>query len=306
MEAAERRGGNQPPNGEARAAGRGSGNEVGGRNSLRLMEPVGFLVLVAAGVGIGVYATAVGAGGGFLFTPLLLWQHPEAEPAEVALASVCIVLASSGLSAVRLFRAGRVDLRAVGLVAGATTPAALFGAFGTSVLPREIFALGLAVLIGLLAGYLIWRPSGDAGALGQRGWRRMIRDAQGDRYLYWIPVPRTLAAAGLTSAFTALAGIGGGLFFSLITVRVMRMPVWLAIPASHTIVAGISLVVIVFHTAAGHWGSPLNDAPPLLIGALIANPIGLRFAAVVNEHGLSRLLAAAMIAVAVFTAANTL
>ena len=41
---------------------------------------------------------------------------------------------------------------------------------------------------------------------------------------------------------------------------------------------------------------------PLLIGAIIANPIGLRFAAIANERGLTRLLAGAMIAAAVFTA----
>ncbi len=266
------------------------------------MDPVEFVVLAAAGTAIGVYATSVGAGGGFLFTPLLLWRHGAAEPAEVALASVLIVLASSGLAAARLFRAGRVDVRAVALVAAVTTPAAMLGAFGTSLLPREVFAAGFALLLGLLAAYLVWRPSGDAGVVGRRGWRRMLRDAAGDRYLYWIPVPRTLLATALTGAFTALAGIGGGLFFSLITVRVMRMPVWLAIPASHAIVALIALSVVLFHTAAGNWGEPLRDVPPLLVGALIANPLGLRFAAAAGERGLTRLLAAAMIGVAVFTA----
>ena len=82
----------------------------------------------------------------------------------------------------------------------------------------------------------------------------------------------------------------------------MRMPVWLAIPASHAIVATIAVVVVIFHTASSNWGEPLRDVPPLLIGAIIANPIGLRFAAIANERGLTRLLAGAMIAAAVFTA----
>ena len=266
------------------------------------MDPVEFVILLAAGIVIGAYATGVGAGGGFLFTPLLLWRYESAEPAEVAMASVLLVVASSGLATVRLFRAGRLDVRAVAMVAIVTTPAGVLGAFGTSQLPRDVFAAGFAVLIALIAAYVIWRPAGDAGSLGRRGWRRMIRDRSGDRYLYWIPVRRTLFATGVTATFTALAGIGGGPFFSLITVRIMRMPVWLAIPASHAIVATIAVVVVIFHTASSNWGEPLRDVPPLLIGAIIANPIGLRFAAIANERGLTRLLAGAMIAAAVFTA----
>lgn len=265
------------------------------------MDPLEIVALIAVGAAIGVYATAVGAGGGFLFAPLLLWRHGDAEPAQIALASMCLVLASSGLSTFRLARAGRVDFGVVGLTAAVAVPAALLGAFGTASLPRDIFAVGFAVLLAGLAAYLIWRPSGDGGRLGQRGWRRMLRDRLGDRYLYWIPVRRTLLATGGVGAMTALAGIGGGPFFSLIAVRIMRMPVWLAVPASHAIVAVIAVVVVVFHTANQRWGDPLEDVPALLVGALLANPLGLRFAALANERGLTRLLAAAMLIVAVFT-----
>lgn len=265
------------------------------------MDPLEVVALIAVGAAIGVYATAVGAGGGFLFAPLLLWRHGDAEPAQIALASMCLVLASSGLSTMRLARAKRVDFGAVGLAAAVAVPAALLGAFGTASLPRDVFAIGFAALLAGLAGYLVWRPSSDAGTLGRRGWRRMLRDREGDRYLYWIPVRRTLAATGAVGAMTALAGIGGGPFFSLIAVRVMRMPVWLAVPASHGIVATIALMVVIFHLANQRWGDPLVDVPPLLVGALLANPLGLRFAALANERGLTRLLAAAMLIVAVFT-----
>ena len=266
------------------------------------MEPLEILVLIAAGAAIGVYATAVGAGGGFLFAPLLLWRHADAAPAEIALASMCLVLASSGFSTFRMARAKRIDFGAVGMIAVVAVPAALIGALGTASLPREVFAIGFAAILAGLAAYLVWRPSGDAGTLGRRGWRRLLRDREGDRYIYWIPVRRTLLATGAVGMFTALAGIGGGPFFSLIAVRIMRMPVWLGVPASYAIVAVIAAVVIIFHTAGQQWGEPLEDVPPLLVGALLANPLGLRVAAVANERGLTRLLAAALLIVAVFTA----
>ncbi len=262
------------------------------------MDWVEFLALIGLGLAIGVYATAVGAGGGFLFTPVLLARHGEAEPAEIALASMCLVIALSGLSTIRLARDQRVDYRAVAMAAAIAVPAGLLGATGTARLPRELFAAGFTVLLVGLGLYLVWRPSGDAGAVGRRGWRRMRRDSEGQLWLYWIPVRRTLAAVGLTAVVTALAGIGGGLFFSVLAVRVMRMPVWLAIPASHAIVVCIAVAVAIYHTATQQFGDPLLDVPALMIGALIANPVGLRISARVSESGLARLLALGMFAVA--------
>ncbi len=263
------------------------------------MEPLTFVALIGVGIAVGVYATAVGAGGGFLFAPVLLTRHVESSPAEVALASMCLVLATSGLATLRLARERRIDYRAVGMAAAIAVPAGLIGATGTAELPREVFALGFTVLLAGLGAYLIWRPTGNAGALGQRGWRRMIRDGRGDRYLYWIPVRRSLGVIGLTSVLTSLAGIGGGLFFATITIRVMRMPAWLGVPASHAIVSSIAIVVVIYHVATQHFGDPLNDVPPLLIGAMIANPIGLRVASMIRESLLSRLLAFGMLIVAV-------
>ena len=263
------------------------------------MDWLEFVALIGVGIAVGVYATAVGAGGGFLFAPVLLTRHAEASPAEVALASMCLVLATSGLAAARLAREKRIDYRAVGMAAAIAVPAGLLGATGTAQLPREIFAAGFTALLAALGAYLIWRPTGDAGTVGRRGWRRMIRDRRGERYLYWIPVRRSLAVIGLTSVLTSLAGIGGGLFFATITIRVMRMPAWLGVPASHAIVSSIAVVVVIYHSATQHFGDPLTDVPPLLIGAMIANPIGLVVAARIRESLLSRLLAFGMLLVAV-------
>ena len=263
------------------------------------MDWLEFVALIGVGLLVGVYATAVGAGGGFLFAPILLTRHAESSPAEVAMASMCLVLATSGLAAARLAREGRIDYRAVGMAAAIAVPAGVIGATGTAQLPRDVFAGGFTVLLATLGMYLIWRPTGDAGRVGRRGWRRMIRDGRGELYLYWIPVRRSLGAVAATSLLTSLAGIGGGLFFATITIRVMRMPAWLGVPASHGIVTGIAVAVVIFHTATQHFGDPLNDVPPLLIGTLIANPLGLRVAARIRESMLSRLLALGMIAVAV-------
>ncbi len=263
------------------------------------MDWLEFVALIGVGIAVGVYATAVGAGGGFLFAPVLLTRHAESSPAEVAMASMCLVLVTSGLAAARLARERRIDYRVAGMAAAIAVPAGVIGATGTAQLPRDVFAAGFAVLLASLGAYLIWRPTGNAGQVGQRGWRRLIRDGRGEMYLYWIPVRRSLGAVAVTSVLTSLAGIGGGLFFATITIRIMRMPAWLGVPASHSIVTSIAIAVVIFHTATQHFGDPLNDVPPLLIGAIIANPIGLRVAARIRESLLSRLLALGMLVVSV-------
>ena len=265
------------------------------------MDPLEFAALIAVGLGIGLYAAAVGAGGGFLFGPLLLARHGASEPAEIALASMCLVLGSGLLSTGINARMQRMDWRAIGLVACIAVPAAIIGATATRSVPREAFAGVFVVLLGGLSLYLLARPRSDAGEVGRRGWRRLHR-ARGETYLYWIPVRRTLAVTGLTSGVTALAGIGGGLFFSMIGVRVMRMPVALAVPMSHGVVTTIAACVVVVHVAGGQFGDPLRDVPPLLIGALVANPFGHRITARLRESGLSRLLALGLAAAAARTA----
>ena len=265
------------------------------------MDPLEFAALIAVGLGIGLYAAAVGAGGGFLFAPLLLARHGDAEPAEIALASMCLVLASGLLSTGINARRRLIDWRAVGMVGCIAAPAAVIGATLTQNVPREVFAALFVFLLGGLSLYLIARPASNAGQVGRRGWRR-LHHARGETYLYWIPVRRALAVTGFTSAMTALAGIGGGLFFGLIGVRVMRMPVALAVPMSHGVVATIALCVVIVQAAGGNFGDPLNDVPPLLIGALAANPFGHRITARLRETGLSRLLALGLAAAAARTA----
>lgn len=265
------------------------------------MDPFEFALLIGVGLAVGLYAAIVGAGGGFLFGPLLLARHGDAEPAEIALASMCLVLGSGLLSTGINARNRKIDWGAVGLVGCIAVPAAIIGATATRSLPREAFAAVFAVLLGLLAIYLALRPRSDPGEQRRQGWHRR-HEARGESWEYWIPVRRTLSATGLTAAMTALAGIGGGLLFGIIGVRIMRMPVALAVPMSHAIVATIAVCAVSVHVIAGDFGEPLRDVPALLIGALASNPFGHRITARLKESGLARLLALGLAAAAARTA----
>jgi uncharacterized membrane protein YfcA len=266
------------------------------------VSPWEFLALIGAGAAIGLYATAVGAGGGFLLAPLLLLRHDDAAPAEVTMAALLVVAVSSGLSTVISLRQGRVDLPVGLLLSAAAVPAALLGAAGTALLPRGAFAAFFAALLLVIGLYLMLRPHAPAGPPGRGGWPRDFTDGDGRRWIYRIPVLRSLLASFAAAFLAALAGIGGGLIYTPLNTHVVRMPHTLAVPASHVVIAVLAAVVVVFHTGAGHVGDPLEDVPALGIGVIVASRLGNVLQRRLGAGLLTRFLAAGLLVVGVRTA----
>jgi hypothetical protein len=130
----------------------------------------------------------------------------------------------SGLSAATAARAGRVDRPVVGLLTTVALPAGLVGAIGTSLLPREWFALFFGTLLLVIGLYLAWRPAATYADPVSRGWDRQLKDGDGDLYHYRMPVRAGLLATGSTAFLSALAGISGGLIYTPLATRVMRIP----------------------------------------------------------------------------------
>src|SRR5690606_37938081 len=101
-----------------------------------LLEPV---VLVAVGFAIGSYATAIGAGGGFLIAPLLLIRHPDAPPVAITTASLTVTFVLALSSTVVMARERLVDVPMVAAMIVIALPAALLGGLATDLVPREAF-----------------------------------------------------------------------------------------------------------------------------------------------------------------------
>ena len=266
------------------------------------MSLLEFLALVAAGAGIGLYATAVGAGGGFLIAPLLLLRHDAAEPAEVTMAALLIVGISSGIGTAISLRRRRIDLRAALLMLAAAVPAALAGAGANTALPRAVFAAFFAGLLLVLGLYLMLRPHAPSAEPGGGGWARDFTDGEGRRWLYRIPVVRALLASSTAAFLAALAGIGGGLIYTPLNTHIARMPHALAVPATHVVITGLSAVVVVFHAGFGNSGDPLQDVPALGLGVIVASRYGVALQRRLEAGLLTRFLALGLLAVGIRTA----
>lgn len=257
-------------------------------------------LLIAIGFGVGVYSTALGAGGAFLLTPLLLIRHPDVPPAYVATASLCIVVLSSGLSAAQALRSRLLDPPVLAVLLAAVVPMAVLGAATTAYVPRREFQLGFAALMFAMAVYLLL-PRRELIAERVLGWRRMVETREGVVF-YTFPILRGVVAAAGASYLSSLAGIGGGPLYTPLEIRVMRIPVTLAVPTAHVVVTALAISGLALHLATGHIGEPLRDAPWLAMGALAGNPFGRRIGRRLREGPVIRLLVVGIILVAARTA----
>ncbi len=188
------------------------------------------------------------------------------------------------------------------LLGAVAVPAALLGARGTELVPRDAFAFGISGMLLLLAAYLAWRPAAAITNPVARGWRRQIRDREGNIFVYRIPLLRGIVPLAGSSLLSALASIGGGILYVPLTTRLMHMPYALAVPAAHVVIATLAVTVVAFHLAAGHAGDPLRDAPWIAAGMVASNPLGQRLHRRLGEGLLTRMLAAGLVVVSVRTA----
>jgi uncharacterized membrane protein YfcA len=260
-----------------------------------------YAFLLTIGIAVGVYATALGAGGAFLLTPLLLFRHPSTPPQFVAMASLSVVAVSSGLSSALALRQRRLDYPVAGVLVAVVIPAAVLGAATTSLIPRRAFELGFGALLIALAIYVVMPRTNTV--VGQvRGWRRLVADREHHSYFYTFPVWRSLITASGAGFLSSLAGIGGGPIYTPLAIRIMRIPVELAVPTAHVIITALALSGLTTHLLAGNIGPPLHDAPWLAAGMLAGNPFGQRLNRRLREGPVLRLLAVGMVLVAVRTA----
>ena len=260
-----------------------------------------YALLVAIGFAVGIYSTALGAGGAFLLTPLLLIRHPDVAPAYVATASLSIVVLSSGLSAVQAFRSRQLDYPVLAVLVAAVVPMAVLGAATTGLVPRRAFQLGFSVFMFAMAVYLILPRRVEYIAVQVSGWRRYVETGDGETVVYTFPVVRAVIAAAVASFLSSLAGIGGGPLYTPLEIRVMRIPMTIAVPMAHVVITSLAVSGLALHLVEGNVGEPMRDMPWLAAGMLAGNPLGRIVGRRLREGPVIRLLVGGIVIVAART-----
>jgi hypothetical protein len=255
--------------------------------------------LVALGLGVGAVGTLVGAGGGFLLTPVLLLLYPHEQPRTITAISLAAVWANSTSGSLAYARQRRIDYRS-GLVFGAATlPGAIGGALVVDYVPRRAFDLIMALA---LAGVALWIAlHGEVAGARSVGSERVIVDASGREWRYRVPLARGTAISVAVGFASSFLGIGGGVFHVPILVAGLGFPTHIATATSHFVLAQMSGAGVVTHLVQGSYrvGHGLRRSAALAVGVAVGAQIGARISTRVPAVAIERLLATALILVAV-------
>lgn len=258
------------------------------------------VLLALLGVAVGAFGTIVGAGGGFVLTPILLLLYPHDSPQTITTISLTAVFFNAASGTTAYLRQRRVDVRSGSVFAAAATPGAIGGALLTGIVSRRLFDVLIGAVLALLAVWLLsgdrWRPHPP-----HRGVRRrLLRDRQGLVYEYEVPIWRGALyslAVGFVSSFL---GLGGGVIHVPLLVRALGFPTHVATATSHYILAWMSGVGTIAHAVNGGFagGTGLRRAASVSVGVVVGAQVGAHFSQRLRGTHIEWALAVALLALA--------
>jgi len=261
------------------------------------------LWMALLGLAVGAYGTVIGAGGGFVLVPLLLFIFPGYGPEKVTAISLAVVWANATSGSIAYARQRRIDYVTGLLFAGASVPGVVAGALVVHLVPERMFSIMFGLLLLAIVGVLLTQrevhtirePLAARGVLV-----RTITTEQGVTYRYayrvWQGVVLSLAVGFASSLF----GIGGGVIHVPAMIVLFRIPVPFAVATSHFILAGMAGGGTLVHLINGTLsGQALRQAVALGAGAVVGAQIGAWLSHRVSGPAVLRLLALALVALSV-------
>ncbi|HVH65723.1 MAG TPA: sulfite exporter TauE/SafE family protein [Candidatus Acidoferrum sp.] len=251
---------------------------------------------IALGLGVGTYGTLIGAGGGFILVPALLFAYPELSATQVTAISLAIVFVNACSGSLSYARMRRIDYRTGIVLAGATVPGAVVGAIVVALIPRRIFAAIMGVALIATSIFLLLRPHGSRSLwLNSRFTvTRSLVDRQQTTYDYQF----NLALAAVFSVgigfLSSLLGIGGGIIQVPLLTSFLGFPAHVATATAQFVLMFTSATGTITHIVQGVYGPFLRLTIELAIGVVIGAQVGAALSRRAGGPVIIRLLAVAL------------
>ena len=258
-------------------------------------------LLVVLGLAVATYSSIIGAGGGFLLVPMLLFLEPGESARTITTISLAAVGVNGASATVAYARLKRLDLRSGILLAVGAVPGAIVGAWASRFVPRGLFDFAFGVLLIAIAGYLVYprQPSATAAPPRAGGVERRFTDSSGTTHLYAFSRWAALATGFADGLIAAIAGIGGGILVVPAIVTWLHFPVHVATATSAFVFTVSAVTATATHAAAGDFDFGLERILFLAIGVLVGAQLGARLSGRVSREVIMRLLAAGMAVVGI-------
>ena len=257
---------------------------------------VQYLWLIPIGFIIGTVGTLIGAGGGFLLTPLLLLAYPVEAPEIITSISLAVVFFNALSGSVAYARMKRIDYKSGLIFSLATIPGAILGALTTSSIPRHAFNIIFGLFMLLTAIFLLARtntPSAEQPQKRQQV-RRSLVEADGTLHTFSYNRNVGIGLSVVVGYVSSLLGIGGGIIHVPAMVYLLHFPVHVATATSHFTLAVMALTGTLVHLLTGTFYRGVRRTIALGIGVLFGAQLGARFSHRIQGQWIIRTLAIAL------------
>jgi uncharacterized membrane protein YfcA len=249
------------------------------------------------GLCVGAFGTIVGAGGGFILTPLLLIIYPHDSAATITSISLVAVFANAGSGSLAYARQRRIDYRSATVFALAALPGAVLGALAVGLIPRRAFDALTALVLFAMALWLVLDPPGRQRTPRGRLTHRHFVDRAGHTFDYDVALRRGVIYSAGVGFLSSLLGIGGGIMHVPLLVRTLGFPTHLATAASHFVLAITSGTASVTHILNGSFAHARDVVLAVILGVSMAAgaQVGARASAHMSGALIERLLVLSLV-----------
>jgi uncharacterized protein len=255
----------------------------------------GYLCLL--GFAVGIFGTLVGAGGGFILTPVLLLLYPHTTPALITAISLVAVFFNAGSGSLAYARMRRIDYRSGIVFAICTLPGSVVGVLLADRVSRPTFDVIMGVALTALAAWLVRGREEPHSHEHGTGIPRTLIDSEGKVYRYRANVRLGAVLSVFVGCLSSFLGIGGGVVHVPLLVAVLGFPTHVATATSHFVLAIMALVATITHIIAGTFahGAGLRRAAALSVGVVFGAQLGARLSQRLSGRVIQRLLAVGLL-----------
>ncbi|HWJ30580.1 MAG TPA: sulfite exporter TauE/SafE family protein [Flavisolibacter sp.] len=266
------------------------------------MDVLTIVLLIGLGLLIGCIGTLIGAGGGFILVPILLFVYPDLKPDVVTSISLGVVFLNAFSGSIAYARMKRIDYKSGFIFAAATLPGSIIGAYTTGYLAKGLFDTILGILLIVIAIYLIIRPNQRTtnGLLtGNNLTSRTITDHKGKEYSYSFKLWVGIVISFFVGFLSSLLGIGGGIIHVPALTTLLNFPLHIATATSHFILAVMALGGTIVHIIQGNFKGEWLRTISIGAGIIVGAQVGAYFSNKLKDKLIIRILAFALLAVGV-------
>jgi uncharacterized protein len=243
------------------------------------------LWFVLIGIFIGVYGTLIGAGGGFILVPILVFLFPQDGPSMITASSLAVICVNAGSGTIAYARMKRISYKTGILFAAASIPGAFIGSAVTRFIPRKVFGvlfggllMGVAVFLSVTRGVRGRRAAataaGDRPAPTWRSVRDTVVDREGRTHFLSFNLVLGMGLSLLIGFLATLVGIGGGLIHVPVLTFLFDFPLHIATATSHFVLFFTALTGVVEHILDHTWPTHLLRDACLGAGVIAGAQVG--------------------------------